>query len=79
MVFPRSQCEAVYLYGVMLLLVDLHFEGPLREKLLVSYYRYNVQHSSTTRVDDVCVLLRSTGFSASLTKRPANYPEGYFK
>ncbi|XP_012267636.2 WASH complex subunit 5 [Athalia rosae] len=74
----QLMCEAVYLYGVMLLLIDLHFEGPVRERLLVSYYRYNVQHLSTTRVDDVCVLLRSTGFSSSPFKRPANYPEGYF-
>ncbi|XP_046411198.1 WASH complex subunit 5 isoform X1 [Neodiprion fabricii] len=75
----QLMCEAVYLYGVMLLLVDLHFEGPIRERLLVSYYRYNVQHISTTRVDDVCVLLRSTGFSNAPFKRPANYPEAYFK
>ncbi|XP_046735927.1 WASH complex subunit 5 isoform X3 [Diprion similis] len=75
----QLMCEVVYLYGVMLLLVDLHFEGPIRERLLVSYYRYNVQHISTTRVDDVCVLLRSTGFSNAPFKRPANYPEAYFK
>ncbi|KAK9307551.1 hypothetical protein QLX08_002167 [Tetragonisca angustula] len=63
----------------MLLLVDYHFEGCIRERLLVSYYRYNAQRSSSTRVDDVCMLLRSTGFSKISNKRPANYPEEYFK
>lgn len=63
----------------MLLLVDYQFEGHIRERLLVSYYRYNAQRSSSTRVDDVCMLLRSTGFSKSSLKRPSNYPEDYFK
>lgn len=63
----------------MLLLVDYHFEGRIRERLLVSYHRYNAQRSSSTRVDDVCMLLRSTGYVRTLSKRPANYPEEYFK
>ena len=75
----QLMCEAVYLYGVMLLLVDYHFEGCVRERLLVSYYRYNAQRSSSTRVDDICMLLRSTGFSKTSSKRPANYPEEYFR
>ncbi|XP_025270593.1 WASH complex subunit 5 [Camponotus floridanus] len=75
----QLMCEAVYLYGVMLLLVDYHFEGRIRERLLVSYHRYNAQRSSATRVDDVCMLLRSTGYVRTLSKRPANYPEEYFK
>ncbi|XP_015116377.1 WASH complex subunit 5 [Diachasma alloeum] len=75
----QLMCEAVYLYGVMLLLVDHQFEGHIREKLLVSYYRYHVQRSSSTGVDDVCMLLRSTGFTKSAIKRPSNYPEEYFK
>ncbi|KAK2579644.1 hypothetical protein KPH14_011569 [Odynerus spinipes] len=75
----QLMCEAVYLYGVMLLLVDDHFEGRIRERLLVSYYRYNAQQSSSTRVDDICMLLRSTGYSKASGKRPVNYPEEYFK
>ncbi|XP_011303395.1 WASH complex subunit strumpellin [Fopius arisanus] len=75
----QLMCESVYLYGVMLLLVDHQFEGHIREKLLVSYYRYHAQRSSSTGVDDVCMLLRSTGFTKSSLKRPSNYPEDYFK
>ena len=33
------QCESLYVYGCMLLLVDLLFEGPVREKIMVSPYR----------------------------------------
>ncbi|KAF7380584.1 hypothetical protein HZH68_016449 [Vespula germanica] len=75
----QLMCEAVYLYGVMLLLVDQHFEGRIRECLLVSYYRYNAQESSSTKVDDICMLLRSTGYSKISGKRPINYPEDYFR
>jgi hypothetical protein len=35
-----TQGEAVFLYGVMLLIVDQKIEGVLRERLLVSYHRY---------------------------------------
>ena len=34
------QCEALYLYGVILLVVDLKVEGSVRERMLVSYHRY---------------------------------------
>ena len=34
-----------------------------------------------TNVDDVCKLLRSTGYSraSGMIKRPAKYPEDYFR
>ena len=75
------QCEALYLYGVMLLVVDLHIEGVVRERMLVSYYRYSAQQSSAeSNIDDICKLLRSTGFSnTSGSKRASNYPEDYFR
>jgi hypothetical protein len=65
----------------MLLVVDLHIEGVIRERMLVSYYRYSAQRSSTeSNIDDVCKLLRSTGFTnTSASKRAPNYPEDYFK
>lgn len=34
------QCESLYLYGVMLLVIDMKFEGDVRERMLVSYHRY---------------------------------------
>ncbi|XP_019864763.1 WASH complex subunit 5 isoform X2 [Aethina tumida] len=71
-------CEALYLYGLMLLTVDAHIEGIIRERLLVSYYRYTPQRRDTqSSIDEVCKLLRDTGFNTN--KKPANYPEEYFK
>ncbi|ESP05218.1 hypothetical protein LOTGIDRAFT_180993 [Lottia gigantea] len=77
----QLMCEALYLYGVMLLLIDIKFEGIVRERILVSYYRYSAQKSAATdsSIDDVCKLLRSTGFSnLPGAKRPPNYPESFF-
>lgn len=76
----QLMCEALYLYGVMLLLVDMKIDGVVRERMLVSYYRYSAQKSSATdsNIDDVVKLLRSTGYSQNGVKRPANYPESFF-
>ncbi|KAI0224187.1 hypothetical protein LSAT2_024791 [Lamellibrachia satsuma] len=72
--------EALFLYGVMLNIIDARIDGMIREKMLVSYYRYSAaKHSADSNVDDVCKLLRSTGFSSAPgSKRPQNYPESYF-
>ncbi|CAG2161735.1 unnamed protein product [Oppiella nova] len=71
--------EALYLCGAMLLVVDHRIDGLVRERILVSYYRYSAQRStSDSNIDDVCNLLRSTGYSPS-GRRPVNYPEDYFR
>ncbi|KAG7268685.1 hypothetical protein CRUP_032626 [Coryphaenoides rupestris] len=74
-------CEALYLYGIMLMVIDQKIEGEVRERMLVSYYRYSAARSSVdSNLDDICKLLRSTGYSAQPgAKRPANYPESYFQ
>ncbi|MBN3315330.1 WASC5 protein, partial [Atractosteus spatula] len=74
-------CEALYLYGVMLLVIDQKIEGEVRERMLVSYYRYSAARSSAdSNLDDICKLLRSTGYSCQPgSKRPPNYPESYFQ
>ncbi|XP_054154297.1 WASH complex subunit 5-like isoform X2 [Oppia nitens] len=72
-------CEALYLSGVMLLMVDQRIDGLVRERILVSYYRYSGQRStSESNFDDVCKLLRNTGYTPN-GKRPINYPDDYFK
>ncbi|XP_071964498.1 WASH complex subunit 5-like [Antedon mediterranea] len=73
-------CEALYLYGVMLILVDMRIEGIVRERMLVSYHRYSAARAAVdSNMDDVCKLLRSTGFSTHPNaKRVPNYPESYF-
>lgn len=71
-------CEALYVLGAMLLLVDQHLEGGFRERILVAHYRYAGQdQGQASHVDEICQLLRSTGYSAH-GKRPANYPETFF-
>lgn len=74
-------CESLYLYGVMLLILDIHIPGIIRERLIVSYYRYSVQKThGDSNIDDVCKLLRSTGFSnLPNAKHVPNYPEDYFR
>ena len=64
----------------MLLIADVHIEGTVRERMLVSYYRYSGAKTSVdSNIDDVCKLLRSTGFiNQPGSKRPAKYPEDYF-
>ncbi|KAG8225241.1 hypothetical protein J437_LFUL008778 [Ladona fulva] len=60
----QLMCEALYLYGVMLLVVDGHVfpNGAVRERLVVSHLRYSTRRSSAdSNADDVCKLLRSTG------------------
>lgn len=65
----------------MLLVVDSLFPGLVRERVIVAHHRHAGHRASTdTNIDDVCKLLRSTGYSvAPGTKRPLNYPEEYFK
>lgn len=59
-------------------MVDTYIEGVIRERLLVSYYRYSPQRQdSRSSIDEVCKLLRDTGNNGS--KKPTTYPEDYFK
>ena len=46
--FFSTQCEALYLYGVMLLVIDQKIDGEVRERMLVSYYRYRCAYDSHT-------------------------------
>ncbi|XP_061388167.1 WASH complex subunit homolog 5 [Musca vetustissima] len=85
----QLMCEALYIFGVILLIVDFHIPGVVRERLLISYYRYSGSKShSDSNIDDVCMLLRSTGYISPKSQNPnsnkstkdviANYPESYF-
>ena len=74
------QCESLYLYGVMLLVLDYYIEGPVRERLLVAYFRYSgEQHSNESKFEDIVQLLRSSEFSRHQGKRLAKYPESFFR
>lgn len=65
----------------MLLIVDMKIEGGLRERMLVAFHRYSAQQTSVdSNIDDVCKLLRTTGYHCrgGMVKRPPKYPEDYF-
>ncbi|KCV67711.1 hypothetical protein H696_05819 [Fonticula alba] len=71
--------EALYLYGCMLLLIDQLIEGPIRERLLIAYHRYQSDQVAVSNMVSVCQLLQSTGYLPDpKAKRPDNYPEAFF-
>lgn len=62
-------CEAHFQIGYMLLLVDRSLDGDLRERMIVSYYRYSAYRSSPgTNLDETCNLMRSTGYKCHQQK-----------
>jgi len=67
--------EAIFLYGVIMILMDELIEGPVRERLLVSYLRYKGQNEEPL-MDEVFKLCKRTGFVLG-QKKPPNYPEEY--
>ena len=78
-------CESVFSAGVMLLLVDKLIPGPIREKLITSYYRYKGQ-STIPHFNEIFKLFERTGYIpvSPLTEekeeiRPKKYPVDYFK
>lgn len=81
-------CEALYLYAIMLIVLDIHIPGAIRERLLVSYYRYHSQNSDSS-IDDICKFCRSTGYNpvsyshtTTVHYQPQSagksYPESFF-
>jgi WASH complex subunit strumpellin len=70
-------CEGLYLYGVMLLMMDSKLPGPVRERLLVAQYRHKGEGASVPIVE-LSRLCRDSGFrGAGAAKRPAAYPEEF--
>jgi WASH complex subunit strumpellin len=72
--------EAVFLYGAMLLILDMKIEGKIRERIMVAYHRHASATASSmdANIEDVCKLLRSTDYQHLPTpKYPPNYPDVY--
>lgn len=81
-------CEALYLYAVMLIVMDIHIPGAVRERLLVTYYRYHTQNSDSS-IDDICKICRTTGYNPAVVPQTSivhyqphsatkGYPENFF-
>lgn len=48
--------------------------------MCLSHVSSAARSSGDSNLDDICKLLRSTGYSSQPgAKRPANYPESYFQ
>mmetsp|Transcript_24845 Transcript_24845/g.36645 ORF Transcript_24845/g.36645 Transcript_24845/m.36645 type:complete len:1170 (+) Transcript_24845:53-3562(+) len=69
-------CEALYLYGVMLLTMEERIPGYIRERMLVALYRQFGQ-ATLVNIDEVCKLCRNTGYIPGV-KKPKNHPEALF-
>ena len=72
--------EAIHLYGVMLLLLEMRIPGWTRERMIVAYFRY-VGSDVISDFNGVCKLCRSTGYINGVTtskNMPKNYPENFF-
>ena len=71
-------CEALHLYGTMLLLLEERIPGRVREKILIAVYRYSGDATSQ-HIDEVCKLCRSTGYvPGNLSTKPKNHPSSFF-
>ena len=68
--------EAVYLYGVMLLQMDYHIPGLVRERLLVAFNRWRGP-SMLLNYSKVCDICRTTDFVKG-APLPLSYPVDYF-
>jgi WASH complex subunit strumpellin len=64
-------CEAFYLFGVMLLLMDCLIEGPVRERIVLCYYR-NKGGENISNVAKIIKLVADTEFRVP-EKRGSNY------
>lgn len=46
----------------MLLLMDKLIPGPIRERIIIAYYRYKGGFSAITNINEVCKLFKATGY-----------------
>lgn len=60
--------EALYLYGVMLFLIDKYIPGIVRERIVVSYLRYKGE-ANLLNIDQVILLCRKGEHRVDLFKR----------
>jgi WASH complex subunit strumpellin len=76
----QLMAEALYLLGVMLLVMDAKVPGPARERLVVAHYRHRGE-GATVPIAELAKLCRDTGYRPGEppAKRPAAYPEELFR
>ncbi len=71
--------EGLYLYGVMLLLLEEKIPGYVREKMMIAEYRSHGGQAALDNFEEVCKLCRNTGYIPGENgKKPKNHPVAYF-
>lgn len=70
--------ESLYLLGVILLQLDFHIPGYVRERLLVSLYKW-VGAYSLSNFQNVCHICERTGYNPNGNGYPKAYPVDYFR
>jgi len=73
----QLMCECLYLYGTMLLLLERHIPGPIRERIVIAVMRHQAE-ASLEKLEQVCKLIRATGYAghgSPVAARPKDYPE----
>lgn len=76
----QLMCECLYLYGTMLLVLERHLPGPVREQMVVAVLRHQPD-ASLDKLEAVCKLVRATGYAghgSPAANKPKDYPEKYF-
>eukprot|EP00978_Attheya_sp_CCMP212_P015835 scaffold40973_cov50-Attheya_sp.AAC.4 len=56
----QLMCEAVYLYGMILILMETNVKGGVRERLLIAFHRYCVKGKTIAPFQDICKLFRNS-------------------
>jgi WASH complex subunit strumpellin len=69
--------EVIYLYGIILLLLEEKIPGYIRERILIGLYRLNGE-VGLEHFENVCKLCRNSGYIPGVDgKKPKNHPEGF--
>lgn len=65
-------CEATYLYGMMLLLMERHIPGAVRERIVIAFLRYCGEAGDLSRFDEICTLVRCTNSAVATAGRTSS-------
>lgn len=69
-------CEAVWLYGVILILLERLLPGPIRERLIIAHFRFsNEEGGDISSIDPICKLCKGTGIHPPQSTNSASFGE----
>eukprot|EP00986_Skeletonema_menzelii_P002865 scaffold837_cov217-Skeletonema_menzelii.AAC.1 len=71
-------CEAVWLYGVILILLERLLPGPIRERLIIAHFRFCNESGGggdVSTIDSICKLCKGTGIHPPQSSTSASFGE----